>query len=78
MKNRWKKIPKRIIAEHFMGHTGSEEFDFYCVAHGSDYSPKYLNGEVCHDSYEGYCSDFCNLCPVDCPIEPCPLNEDDI
>lgn len=57
------------------GHGPTDAFDFYCVAHDMDYSPKYLEGEVCHDGGgDGYCHDNCRRCPVPCPIDPCPLD----
>lgn len=60
------------------GHRTGMPFDFWCVAHGEDYSPKYLDGERCHDSMgEGYCHPGCNLCPRPCAIEPCPKPEDE-
>jgi hypothetical protein len=76
---------KRILAQHFgdgthyNGHRRRAEFDYHCVAnHDEDYSPKYMQGELCHDSMgEGLCNDLCNLCPRVCPVVPCPLPEDD-
>jgi hypothetical protein len=69
---------RRILAmhrgdDHHDGHRPTSAFDFYCVAHGSDYSPKYLLGGVCHDSLdEGFCHPDCRICPRECPVVPCP------
>lgn len=71
----------KIEAQHYGrdgwdGHRGSTDFDFYCVAHGEDYSPKYMDGAVCHDGMdEGWCHPDCIPCSVGvpCPIKPCPL-----
>ena len=71
-----------LLARHFGdanhdAHRPTGAFDFYCVAHGEDYSPKYMGGVVCHNGFgEGLCADECNRCPVPCPIEPCPIPED--
>jgi hypothetical protein len=71
---------KDIEAEHYGSHFTNNSFDYYCVAHGPDYEPKYLQmlGEACH-SYlnDYYCADSCRICPVRCPITPCPLGEDE-
>ena len=79
------RLSKAAIAEqhhgtsdHYDGHRPSRVFDYYCVAHDEDYSPKYLDGEVCHDSMgEGWCNDSCRICPQPCPIVPCPVETDD-
>lgn len=47
------------------------DFAFWCVAHDSDYEPKYLDGGVCHDGYsDGFCHPDCHLCPKPCPLCP--------
>jgi hypothetical protein len=68
-------VSKRVQALHDEYHEARpDDFDYWCVAaHGSDYSPKYLGGSICHDSMgEGFCDPDCNQCPAPCPIEPCP------
>lgn len=71
---------KAIKLEHEQSHeTKPAYFDYYCVAHGPDYSPKYMDGEICHDGMdEGWCNEeYCRLCPQRCPHEPCPWGDDD-
>jgi hypothetical protein len=73
----WSALTARVRHfgdEHHSGHISNSDFDFYCVAHGEDYSPKYLDGAVCHDGMgEGWCHPDCRACPKPCPIRPCPL-----
>jgi hypothetical protein len=74
-------VTERVRLAHFgdahhSGHIANSAFDYYCVAaHGEDFRPKYLEGEVCHDGMgEGYCHPNCRQCiGSECPIEPCPL-----
>lgn len=67
--------------EHHGGHVKTSAFDYYCVAkHGPGFSPKYLDGEICHDDMgEALCHPNCHQCGPwsACPIEPCPIPDDD-
>jgi hypothetical protein len=66
-----------IEAEHRESHGYLPDFDFFCVAHGPDYSPKYLDYETCHSSWdEGLCHPDCRICPIRCPHSPCPWGEE--
>lgn len=72
------QLSKKDIENHD-SHFLNGDFDFYCVAHDSDYAPKYLQAidEVCHDGMsEGYCSDYCNRCPKRCPVPLCNTEDD--
>jgi len=80
------QFSERLLVQHFgddhhSGHIETSSFDYYCVAaHGEDFSPKYLNGEICHDGMEdGLCHPNCHQCGPwsACPIEPCPITYDD-
>ena len=63
---------------HSDGHRDLGQFDYFCVAHGADYAPKYLEGEVCHNGMgDGFCHDGCRRCPRRCPFRPCPIIPDD-
>lgn len=72
-------VTPRIQKMHDEGHFAwaMHGFDYFCVAHGPDYSPKYLNGEYCHDGEE--CHPDCRPCwgMRTCPVVPCPIPDDE-
>jgi len=72
-------LSKKSVLEEHEYHYPNKAYDFWCVAHGPDYQPKYLKelGTDCHGYLsDGYCSDDCRICPARCPIKPCPLPEE--
>lgn len=69
------KITKRILKEH-KEHYLTGSWDYWCVApHPDMYSPKYLEGEYCHDG--GPCNEYCRVCDRYwmCPVEGCNNEE---
>lgn len=75
-----KRESKQLLSmsreEHNATHYLHGDFDFHCIAHEVEYSPKYMGGVVCHDGRdEGYCMDECRLCSIRCPVEGCNKEE---
>ena len=72
----YKKFLTSDRYDHNEQHPLYSDFDFHCIAHGEDYSPKYMKGEICHNGMsEGFCLDGCNLCPSPCPVVGCNKEE---
>lgn len=73
---RKKTKAQRIEEEHFAFHIPTTYFDFYCVAHLSEYYPKYLEPYGCHSlGSDNLCNESCRMCSRPCPVEGCNNKE---
>lgn len=64
----------KYILEQHASHYQTSTYDYWCIArHPENYSPKYMQGEVCHDNWwDNTCNELCTECHGSlCPVEHC-------